>query len=104
MANKVTSDAGPAQGACKEDGEQPALAAAGSDGSAPGGLPECFYICDQDLSPELIKKIKACAAAITGDKNAVEDIAQQVRLKLLGVSRERWSQIANKPGYVMRVA
>jgi len=80
-----------------------------SDGDTPGqGLAQeirpCPYIRDGDFPPDLIRKIKACAVAITGDRNAADDILQQVRLKLLGVSKDTWDAVTRKWGYVIVIA
>jgi DNA-directed RNA polymerase specialized sigma24 family protein len=80
-----------------------------SDGDTPveGLAPEtraCPYIRDGDLPPELIRRVRACAGAITGDRHAVDDIQQQVYKKLLSVPRDRWDTIKHKWGYVIRIA
>lgn len=64
----------------------------------------CSYIQDEDLPEELLRRVRACAMAITHDSEAIKEIEQQVKLKLLAVNRERWEQITRKWGYVIRIA
>jgi DNA-directed RNA polymerase specialized sigma24 family protein len=64
----------------------------------------CSYIRDEELPDELRRRVRACAMAITHNREAVKEIEQQVKLKLLTVDRQRWEQVGHKWGYVIRIA
>jgi DNA-directed RNA polymerase specialized sigma24 family protein len=64
----------------------------------------CPYIHDEELPDELLRRVRACAWAITHDPEAAKDIEQQVKLRLSTMDRERWNQITHKWGYVIGMA
>ena len=66
--------------------------------------PRVPYIRDAPLPPELVAKSEACIAAITRNREIVPDLMQQVREKLLKMSRVQWDAVERKPGLVIRIA
>ncbi len=106
MPNKDQPDTPPTP-VCHDDVEpQPSSAVCGQ--ASPSGVasswPHVPYIRDSPLPPELIAKSEACIAAITHNKDVVPDLMQQVRMKLLKMSRDQWDAVERKPGLVIRIA
>lgn len=101
-----TSDP-PSQGA-PEDPRQRQPASASLDCGAEAESPDvcvCSYIHDEELPGELLRRVRACAWAITHDHEGVKEVEQQVKMKLSTVDRKRWDEeIARKWGYVIRIA
>jgi DNA-directed RNA polymerase specialized sigma24 family protein len=108
MPNKDQQDTGtPSTPACQEDDELRPRSAVRGKGPLSGEVsswPHVPYIRDAPLPPELVAKSEACIAAITDNKDIVPDLMQQVREKLLKMSREQWDAVERKPGLVIRIA
>ena len=108
MPNKDQQDTGiPSTPSCEDDDELRPRTAVRGKGPLPGEVsswPHVPYIRDAPLPPELVAKSQACIAAITRNKDVVPDLMQQVREKLLKMSREQWDAVERKPGLVIRIA
>ena len=76
-------------------GNAPALAAAGY---------HCPYIWDEPLPQRLITRIRAHALAIIRKQHAVDDVEQEVKVKLLKMPRAMWDAIPQKEPYVLAIA
>lgn len=62
------------------------------------------FIRDGMLAPELIKRIRTCAMAITGEQHSIDDIQQEVLLRLLKMERHEWETIECQEAYVIAMA
>ena len=100
-----TSDRGPPSQGAPEDARQRQLVSVECETEPESpDVCACPYIHDEELPRELLRRLRACASAITRDHEAVDDIEQRVKLKLSTMDRERWNQIPHKWGYVIRIA
>jgi len=64
----------------------------------------CPYIWDGVPPAEVVAKIRTCARLINRDPDAIDDIVQEVFLKLLAMPRHRWNTISNKEAYLSGMA
>lgn len=58
------------------------------------------YILDGGPPAELVAKIRACARTARCHPRLVDDVVQEVCLRLLGMPRERWLAIINQESYL----
>ena len=108
MPNKDQQETGaPSTPACQDYDELRPRSAVRGKGPLSGEVsswPHVPYIRDAPLPPELVAKSEACIAAITRNRDIVPDLMQQVRMKLLKMSRDQWDAVERKPGLVIRIA
>jgi DNA-directed RNA polymerase specialized sigma24 family protein len=105
MTNNRSDTAPPSQGDPEDARQrQPVPVGCGAEPD-PADVCVCPYIHDQELPGELLRRVRACAWAITHDHEGVKEVEQQVKMKLSTLDRKRWDEeITRKWGYVIRIA
>jgi DNA-directed RNA polymerase specialized sigma24 family protein len=89
------------EGVC---GEPRSISPRGNPASLRQNISRCSFIRDGSLAPELTARIRRCALAITREPYSIDDIQQEVMIRLLNIPRDRWEAVTHKDAYVIKIA